>query len=191
MFARETLIFFTQFMSVFLPLSCIKVSLSLLSVSEQCWKQLRDASDPGEENSGPCTATCGWFDDGDDAPDGHCYLFLYNRWIIVFLLLGDWLNQRHPSHPSHVRRALRLQTSGSPLWQPSCSFVVNNHTLTAGETKVVCWERAARASDFSPLVCKKKLLLLWHKVPNRITDMMSAESLTDWEDWKNFEGTSK
>lgn len=68
----------------------------------------------GEENSGPCTkhnVTCGLFD--DDAPDDHFYLlFLNNRWIIVFLLLSDWLNQRYASHPSHCRRvrcALRLQ----------------------------------------------------------------------------------
>lgn len=57
----------------------------------------------GEENSGPCTkhnVTCGLFD--DDAPDDHFYfLFLNNRWIIVFLLLSDWLNQRYASHPSH------------------------------------------------------------------------------------------
>lgn len=94
----------------------------------------------GEVNSGPSTkhnVTCGLFDD-----DNFHFLFLYKWWIIVFLLLGDWLNQRYPSHPFHYsarQTALRLQTSlvfakfvvknGRPL-QLRCSFVIYSHTLT-------------------------------------------------------------
>lgn len=112
----------------------------------------------GEENSGPCTkhnVACGLFDDDDDdAPDGHFhFLFLYNRWMIVFLLLGDWLKQRYPSHcsarqtpPSSANIGESLQN----LWWKMAVLCDRRASLwstsTADKTNVLCWERAVRSS---------------------------------------------
>lgn len=93
------------------------------TVSEQCWKQLQGADRAEDAPVGRKihNVSYGLFD--DDAPDGHFhFLFQYNRWIIVFLLLGDWLKQRYPSHPSQgsVRQtcppSINVGSSLQNLW---------------------------------------------------------------------------
>lgn len=75
---------------------------------------------------------CGLFD--DDAPAGHFhFLFLYNRWIIVFLLISGWVRDIPLSRPTaaHIRHAPRRQMSVSlcKICREKCPSLVTDVLL--------------------------------------------------------------